>query len=142
MARKVAYERAPDLQQRMETMVGALGMAHIDPSRVVCLRSWGSQGRFLARIWPLERVWQLALGVGAHYAIEAKGEAFARMTPKERDEVLIHELLHIPRTFSGSLRMHRHPGGRIDGKAVRNIYRRWEIWMAEEGAETPPSRRV
>jgi len=142
MARGVAYEPAPDIQQRMVAMVEALGMAHVDPSRVVCVRSWGSQGRFLARIWPLERVWQLALGVPAHYVIEVKGEAFAPMSQRGRDETLLHELLHIPRTFSGSLRMHRHPGGRIDARAVRKLYERWESWTAEDAVMPAELRPV
>jgi predicted metallopeptidase len=104
-----------------------LGLAHVDPDRIVCLRSTGSQARFLARIWPLERVWQLALGLQPHYVIEVKHERFDRLSRSEQDRVLIHELLHIPRNFSGAVLPHRHAGGRIDERTVDIHYRRWRM---------------
>lgn len=107
-------------------IIEALGMAHVDPARIVALRSTGSQARFLARIWPLDRVWQLALGVEPHYVIEVKQESFDRLGRDEQDRVLIHELLHIPRTFSGAVLPHRHAGGRIDARAVDVLWRRWQ----------------
>lgn len=122
----VAWELAPDVQDRVAAIADALGMAHIDPSRVVCVRSRGSRARFLARIWPLERVWQLALGVRPHYVIEVKHESFDRLGREERDRVLIHELLHIPKNFSGSVVPHRHNGRELNHRLVEEYYRRWK----------------
>lgn len=131
---RIAWEVAPDIQGRVVRLVEALGMAHVDPARLVCLRSRSSKARFLARIWPLERVWQLALGLEPHYVIEVKAESFDRLARDEQDRVLIHELLHIPRNFSGAVLPHAHAGGRIDARAVERLYRRWR-----ETREDPPA---
>ena len=135
---RIAWEVAPDVQARLVRLVEALGFAHVDPARLVALRSTGSKARFLARIWPLDRVWQLALGVAPHYVIEVKHERFDRLTRAQQDRVLIHELLHIPRTFSGAVLPHRHAGGRIDERAVDVHDRRWRALQAEAVAATPP----
>ena len=129
---RIAWEVAPDVQGRVVPLVEVLGLAHIDASRLVCLRSRGSQARFLARIWPLERVWQLALGLEPHYVIEVKHESFDRLARDEQDRVLIHELLHIPRNFSGAVLPHTHAGGRIDARAVEALFRRWQQARAEQ----------
>lgn len=128
---RIDWEVAPDVQAKVTQMVQALGMAHVDPDRIVCVRSRGSQARFLARIWPLDRVWQLALGVAPHYVIEVKHERFDQLRATEQDRVIIHELLHIPRTFSGAVLPHRHAGGRIDEKAVEVLYKRWQMRIQE-----------
>lgn len=135
---RVAWDVAPDVQARMVEMVHALGMAHVDPARIVCMRSRGSKARFLARIWPLPTVWQVALGVHAHYVIEVKAESFDRLARPEQDRTIIHELLHIPRTFSGAVLPHRHPGGNVDEYAVTKYYRRWRIRQDESLQEPGP----
>ena len=100
------YEDAPDLQQRMVAIVQALGMEHIDLSRVQCLRSFGSSSRrTIARCHTLGKLMQKAMGVKAHYAIEFL-ERFERMSLHEQDKVIIHELMHIPKTFGGGFRQH------------------------------------
>lgn len=139
---RMQWDVAPDVQARMVRIVEGLGLAHVDPGRIVCLRSTGSKARFLARIWPLDRVWQLALGVAPHYVIEVKRESFDRLGRDEQDRVIIHELLHIPRNFSGAVLPHRHAGGRIDHRAVDALYRRWAAVRDEAvllaGQQRPP----
>jgi predicted metallopeptidase len=132
---RIVWDVAPDVQARLVRIVEVLGMAHVDPARLVAMRSTGSKARFLARIWPLDRVWQLALGVQPHYVIEVKHERFDRLGKEEQDRVLIHELLHIPRTFSGAVLPHRHAGGRIDHAAVDVLHRRWARAQADASAE-------
>lgn len=145
---RVAWEVAPDVQARVAALVEALGMAHVDSVRVVCVRSRGSKARFLARIWPLERVWQLALGLEPHYVIEVKHERFDRLARDAQDRVLIHELLHIPRGFTGAVLPHRHPGGRVDGRAVEVLFQRWHRARDEapqagdQSLQQPPAART
>jgi predicted metallopeptidase len=134
---RIDWQVAPDVQVRVVAIIEGLGMAHIDPQRIVCVRSTGSSARFLARIWPLARVWQLALGVEPHYVIEVKHERFDKLDEDEQDHVLIHELLHIPRTFSGAVLPHRHSGGRIDERSVDVLHRRWRAARREQGAMAP-----
>ena len=100
------YEYAPDLQDRMKEIVRILAMDHIDVSRVECLRSFGSSTkRTLARCHTIGKVMQKAMKIPAFYAIEFL-ELFERMPREEQDKVIIHELLHIPKTFGGGFRQH------------------------------------
>ena len=48
---------------------------------------------------------QKAMGMPAYYAIEFL-ERFEKMSQSEQDKVIIHELLHIPKTFGGGFRQH------------------------------------
>lgn len=49
---------------------------------------------------------QLAIGVKAHYALEFISERFDKMNKEEQTKVIIHELMHIPKTFGGGFRQH------------------------------------
>lgn len=104
---------APDISRRVFHLVKHLDLAHIDPVKVVCFRSHGSSSRARARIWSLPTIWQQALEVEPHYCVEVLSEKFDRLSPDDQERVLIHELLHIPKTFSGALVPHRsHAHGR------------------------------
>ncbi len=100
------YEFAPDLQHRMEEIVKILAMDHIDLARVKCFRSYGSSTkRTIARCHTVGKLMQRAMNMPAHYAIEFL-EKFERLDAKEQDKVIIHELMHIPKTFGGGFRNH------------------------------------
>ena len=118
--RKVRYEFANDVKKLAEEIVKKGGLHYIDLKRVVFIRSRGSKTRALARCYGLERIWQHALGVKAHYVIEVISEKFDRLSREEKIKVLIHELLHIPKSFSGALRGHNY----ASSKNVERIYRR------------------
>ena len=106
------YEYAEDLQNRMEEIAKFLEMEHIAIERVKCFRSSGSSTkRIIARCHTIGKLMQKAIGVKAHYAIEFL-ERFERMNKDEQDKVIIHELMHIPKTFSGALVPHRGRGRR------------------------------
>ena len=103
---KMIYEDAIDLQKRMDDIVKTLGMNHVDVSRVKCLRSSGSSSRgTIARCHTLGKVMQLAMGTQAWYAIEFL-ERFEKMSLADQDRVIIHELMHIPKSFGGGFRHH------------------------------------
>ena len=100
------YEFAVDLQDRMEKIVRALALEHVDLERVKCFRSYGSSTkRTLARCHTIGKLMQKSMGVKAHYAIEFL-EKFEKLSRDEQDKVIIHELLHIPKTFGGGFRQH------------------------------------
>ena len=48
------------------------------------------------------------------------------MSDEEKTKVLIHELLHIPKKFSGGLVPHVNRGGRIDHRAVNALYEKYK----------------
>jgi len=103
---KLIYEYAPDLQQRMLDIVDAIGLSHIKIERVQCLRSTGSSSRrTIARCHTLGKLMQKAMQTNAFYAIEFL-EPFEKLSQIEQDKTIIHELMHIPKTFGGGFRHH------------------------------------
>ncbi|MFH1290156.1 MAG: putative metallopeptidase [Nanoarchaeota archaeon] len=103
---RLKYEPALDLQQRMHEIVKTLDMSHIDLSRVQCLRSYGSSSRgTIARCHALGKLMQKAMQTKAFYAIEFL-ERFNKMSKADQDKTIIHELMHIPKSFGGGFRHH------------------------------------
>jgi predicted metallopeptidase len=115
-------EMAPDVEERVKDIVGVLSYGHINKYRLICMRSRNATANAYARIWNLPDIWQKALSVGAFYIIEVVSQHYDRLCEQEKDKVLIHELMHIPKTFSGALRPH---GGKvkINAHAVGQLYK-------------------
>ena len=116
---------APDVQERIEDIVETLQLGHINQFRLICMRSHNSKANAYARIWNLPDIWQKALSVSAFYIIEVLSESYDPLPEQEKTKVLIHELMHVPKTFSGALMPHRHVGGNIDKKTVEKIYKKY-----------------
>ncbi len=89
------------------------------------MRGIGSSARAFARIWSLPRPWQLALKVAPQYVIEVIAGHFDRLSASDQDRTLIHELMHIPKTFSGALVSHRGRSHRIDRRTVEVLYEKY-----------------
>jgi len=119
-------ELAPDVQEVVEDAVYRLDLKHVKPWRIVCMRSYGSKARAMARIWSLPKIWQKAIRVEPHYIIEVLSEHYDKMSQEEREKTIIHELLHVPKTFSGSLVPHLCFGKRIDRRAVDELYKKYK----------------
>lgn len=118
---KVEWVEAGDIERRVKKLVTHLEMEHVRRARVFCFRSKNSKTRAYARIWGLGRIWQQALGLEPAYVLEVVSERFDRLQTQEKDRILIHELLHIPKTFSGALLPHRKRGG-VSEDRVRQLY--------------------
>lgn len=112
-------EDAPDIREIISDIVDRLDMNHIDVSRIVCMRSRGTSTNAIARIWSLPKIWQKALDVKAHYIIEAVSENFDKLDDEEKRRTMLHELMHIPRTFSGAVLSHKYC--HFDGKGGHEI---------------------
>jgi predicted metallopeptidase len=114
------YEKASDLDERVFEIVQKLDMEHVKLSRVVCIRSRGSKSRrTLARCHVLPKIIQEALGIKAYYIIEAISENFDSLSREEQTRVLIHELMHIPKTFGGGFKFHNY----VNRKEVEKMYK-------------------
>lgn len=116
--------KAPDIKRKIHELVLFLECSHIDSTRIFCFRSFGSRSRARARIWSLPRIWQKALSTPPAYCIEVLAEKFDKLTEEGKNKVLIHELLHIPKNFSGTLLSHRGRGRRIDSGVVNKLYQK------------------
>jgi len=115
------YVEAPDVKRRMEEIVDSLGFSYVASQFVYCYRSKGSKSkRIIARIHGLTKLWQEALGQPPTYIVEVISERYDRLSEKEKEKTIIHELLHVPKGFSGGFRPHR---GYIDRKQIENLYK-------------------
>ena len=113
---------ASDIKRDIAKLVRDLQFTHVKLSKIVCYRSHGSSSRARARIWSFPKVWQMALKLPPHYIIEVISERYDRLGYKEKIRTLIHELMHIPLNFSGSLLPHRTRAGHLE-KKVEKFYR-------------------
>lgn len=118
-------EFAPDIQEKVNKIIQVLNLDYINSLRIICMRSKGSKANAYARIWNLPQIWQKALDIRTYYIIEVLSENFDNLPEREKDKVLIHELIHIPKTFSGALRPHAYFDYKIDEKTVDEFYKRY-----------------
>jgi len=114
---------APDIDKEIRVIIFELGLGYLDPERIFCFRSYGSSSRALARIWSLPRIWQQALSITPAYCVEILSEKFDKMNTENKKRILIHELLHIPKNFSGTLLPHRKSRGLSYNKRVELLFR-------------------
>ncbi len=119
-------EIAPDIQLRMQKILPHLPFPHVNPSRIICVRSFGATSRARARIWSFPKIWQLALKKPAHYVVEILSEHFDDLSEDEKIFTLIHELMHIPKNFSGALVPHRGRYHRIDKYSVDLLFKQYK----------------
>ena len=118
------FEIASDVKRRIKKILSELDFPYIEEGRIVCYRSYGSKSRARARIWALPRIWQSALNVKAHYIIEVLSEKFDKLGEDDKNRILIHELLHIPKNFSGALLPHRRRGRMINTWSVERLFKK------------------
>lgn len=116
----IRYFEAPGIMQKITDIAEKLGMSHVDLSRVACLKSKGSSTRrIIARCHGLSKVVQLGMKTNAFYVIELLSERFDRLSEEEQTKTLIHELMHIPKSFGGGFRFHNF----VCSKNVEKLYR-------------------
>lgn len=129
------FGTADDVQKRLEKIVKTLDMDHIDIDKVKCMRSFNSKSNAYARIYAFPKIWQHALDIQPHYVIEVLSEKFDKLSEQDQDMTLIHELLHVPKSFSGALVSHKtsqfdgkggHIIKRIDKNAVKKLYKQYK----------------
>ena len=122
------FEKDPELQVLMERIVAATNMPHIQTDRVFCVRSEGSKSKAVARTWSFPRVFQECLDVKPAYVIEAISARWDKLSDDDKERVMIHELLHIPKTFSGALVPHRMFGKTVVGpRQVEKIWKNYKL---------------
>ena len=86
---------------------------HLQKDSIFCVRSRGAKTRAIARIYSFPQALQVALKTKPKYVIEVISEKFDKLSSENKDKVLIHELMHIPKTFSGALVPHKCFGRKL-----------------------------
>jgi predicted metallopeptidase len=117
---RLRYESAPDVAELLSRIVDELRFSYIPKNSLYCFRSYGSKaGHVLARVHSLPRIWQQALGEQPRYAVEVLSEQYDSLSTEQKEKILIHELLHIPRSFGGGFRHHKDW---VTRKRVESLY--------------------
>lgn len=124
-SRKLEWEEAKDIKRSLKEILAVLDLSHIKASRIFCYRTNGSKSRSYARIWSFPKIFQTALEIKPAYVIEVLSKHFDRLDEDEKKKVLIHELLHIPRNFSGALLPH-HGRSRHLGKLADKLFKEYK----------------
>ncbi len=115
------YQLAPEVKKQVKNLVEELKMDYIDVKRIHCIRSFDAKTRAYARIWGMSKLFYEVAGIKPHYIIEVNAKKFDKLNDREKIKTLIHELLHIPKTFSGALLSHRGRYHRINNQTVEKI---------------------
>jgi predicted metallopeptidase len=114
---------AEDVKKDILEILKVLDLPYIQTSRVFCYRSTGSKVRAYARTWMMPKIFQRALNIEPAYVIEVLSKHYDKLDERAKKGVLIHELLHIPKNFSGALSPHKTRG--------RNLHKTAEQLLKE-----------
>ena len=118
---------APDIEKEIRHLVRSLKFDHIDSNSIHCVRSYGSTSRAIARIWSLPRIWRQVLNINPQYVLEVVSQYYDKQSDTDKRKTLIHELMHIPKNFSGALVPHRGIHKRIDHKNVESFFKMYKM---------------
>ena len=113
----VSWELDPEIERRSVELIKTLELEWLSYGRIFYYRSINSKARAYARTWGLPKLWQRTLNVEPAYIVEVISEHFDKLSERDQDKVLLHELTHIPHNFSGALVPHtRHKKGSFHDK--------------------------
>jgi len=121
------YEFAEDIQKKASEISSIL-FPYIKMDYVKCFRSYGtSSRRTIARCHGLSKIMQKTLNTTAFYALEFLTEKFEKLSEEEKTKVIIHELMHIPKSFGGGFKQHDV----VNEKNVNICYIKYKKFISE-----------
>jgi len=126
----IRYHPAPDIAQIAEEVVNKLNWAHVLLEHVAFIRSTGSRARrTIARCHALGKAMQIGMGrKKGFYLIEVISEKFDKLSIQDQLKTIIHELMHIPKSFGGGFKHHNV----VNEKSVQYIYDHYTKLKEEE----------
>ena len=125
------YEYAPDIQKKAEE-ISVIFFPHIKINRIMCFRSYGTSSRItIARCHTLDKIMQKALGTKAFYVLEFLSEHFDKLDAEEQLKTVMHELMHIPKTFGGGFKHHNF----VTERAVDKYYKEYRVIKEKQGGQ-------
>ena len=117
------YEIDHEIQNLAKNIIRNLNFSHIDIEKLLCIRSHGSKSkRTLARIHSLPKIMQIALNTEAFYVIELISENFDKLSHEDKIKTLVHEIMHVPKSFGGGFRCH---GNFVTRKKVESAFKKY-----------------
>jgi predicted metallopeptidase len=111
------WDEAADIKKELADILSYIDLPHIQLDRIYCYRTKGSKTRAYARTWSFPKIFQRALLVEPAYVIEVLSQHYDKLDDDKKKKVLIHELLHIPKNFSGALLPHKSKGRNLHSLA-------------------------
>ena len=117
------YIKASDIKKQIDLLIKSLDLKYINKKNIHCIRSFDAKTRAYARIWGMAKIFSEVVGIEPHYIIEVNANRYDKLSEREKIKTLVHELLHIPKTFSGALLSHRGKGRRINDTEIEKIIR-------------------
>src|SRR5579863_1089151 len=111
------WDDAHDVKKDLEDILKYIELPYIKLERIFCYRTKGSKVRAFARTWSFPKIFQRALAIDSAYVIEVLSQHFDKLDDDKKKKVLIHELLHIPKNFSGALLPHKTRGRDLNSLA-------------------------
>ena len=97
----VKYTEAPEIKERARAIADRFMLDHINFDRIHCYR-YSSPTRTAAKIIGFFKTLQLVHPeIEPYYVIVFNDYNFLGQSEEDRDTTILHELLHIPKTFSG-----------------------------------------
>lgn len=100
------YEYSESLQVLAEDVSRRL-FPHIKTSRIKCFRSYESSVKgIVGRCHALSGFMQKAMDCDAFYALEFFAEKFNEMSTEEKVKIVIHQLMHVPKSAGRDFNRH------------------------------------
>lgn len=119
-------EPAPDIDRLIGHVLRRVDFPHIKSAHITGMRSRKATSRAYARIWSFPKIWQQALHHPPHYIIEVLSQHFDKLSADDKIRTIIHELMHIPKNFSGALVPHRGIHKRINHGTVEQLFKMYQ----------------
>ena len=123
-SKSMKYERAPEIKETIDQLISKLNLVYMKPRNIHCIRSFDAKTRAIARIWGMAKLFSEVVGIEPHYIIEVNSKRFDKLPEREKIKTLIHELMHIPKTFSGALLSHKGRYHRINNREVEKLLKK------------------
>ena len=119
---QVRYEFAPELEEKAKEVIRKLNLNHVQIDNISCIRSSGTSTRgTIARCHALGKVMQKALGRKAFYVLEFISERFDKLKEEDKIKTIIHELMHIPKSFGGGFKHHDY----VTERNINYLYQKY-----------------
>lgn len=117
--------KAPEIKEDLDHILKTIDLPYVRLDNITCYRTTGSTSRSYARIWSFPKIFQDALDLQPHYVIEVLSKYYDKLDHDEQMKVLIHELLHIPKNFSGALLPHNTRSRHL-GRTANTLFKEYK----------------
>ncbi len=116
-------KRAYEEEGLVKDIVEKFNWNYLNTEQIRCVFSKNSSAkRVLGRIWSTPKIFSEVFETKPLYIIELLENRYTRLSEKDKIKVLIHELLHIPKTFSGALSPHTKMAKTLNCKTVDSLF--------------------